>query len=44
MALPLLIALGVGATLAVFKRDALEYKMYDKLSARQITKEDIPLQ
>ena len=38
------LAVGVGATIAVFKRDALEDKVYDKLTSRQITKEDIPLQ
>ena len=38
------LALGVGATLAVFTRDALDYKMYDKLYASHITKEAIPLQ
>lgn len=38
------LAVGVGATMAVFKRDALEDKVYDKLTARQIIKEDIPLQ
>jgi len=38
------LALGVGATMAVFKKDLLEDKVYDKLAARQIIKEDIPLQ
>jgi|TARA_R100000995_G_scaffold18875_1_gene7813 hypothetical protein len=38
------LALGVGATMAVFKKDSLEDKVYDKLAARQIIKEDIPLQ
>jgi len=38
------LAVGVGATIAVFKRDTLEDKVYDKLTSRQITKEDIPLQ
>ena len=38
------LAVGVGATIAVFKRDTLEYKVYDKLTSRQITKENIPLQ
>ena len=38
------LALGVGATLAVVNRDKLEDKVADKLLARQITKEDIPLQ
>ena len=38
------LAVGVGATMAVFKRDTLEDKVYDKLTSRQITKEDIPLQ
>ena len=38
------LAVGVGATIAVFKRVALEDKVYDKLTSRQITKEDIPLQ
>ena len=34
------LAVGVGATIAVFKRDTLD----DKLTSRQIIKEDIPLQ
>ena len=38
------LAVGVGATIAVFKRDLLEDKMYNKMTSRQITKEDIPLQ
>ena len=38
------LAVGVGATIAVFKRDTLEDKVYDKLTSRQIIKEDIPLQ
>jgi|TARA_R110000824_G_scaffold86288_2_gene213635 hypothetical protein len=38
------LALSVGATLAVVNRDKLEDKVADKLLARQITKEDIPLQ
>ena len=38
------LAVGVGATIAVFKKDVLEDKVYDKLAARQIIKEDIPLQ
>ena len=38
------LAVGVGATIAVFKRDTLEDKVYNKLTSRQITKEDIPLQ
>jgi hypothetical protein len=38
------LAVGVGATMVVFKRDTLEDKVYDKLTARQIIKEDIPLQ
>jgi len=38
------LAVGVGATIAVFKRDALEDKVYDKLTSRQIIKENIPLQ
>ena len=38
------LAVGIGATMAVLKRDALEDKVYDKLTSRQIIKEDIPLQ
>ena len=38
------LAVGVGATIAVFKKDALEDKVFDKLTSRQIIKEDIPLQ
>ena len=38
------LAVGVGVTIAVFKRDLLEDKMYNKMTSRQITKEDIPLQ
>ena len=38
------LAVGVGATIAVFKRDTLEDKVYDKITSRQIIKEDIPLQ
>jgi|TARA_R100001460_G_scaffold97044_1_gene139524 hypothetical protein len=38
------LAVGIGATMAVLKRDALEDKVYDKLTVRQIIKEDIPLQ
>ena len=38
------LAVGVGATIAIFKKDALEDKMYDKMTSRQITKEHIPLQ
>ena len=38
------LAVGVGATIAIFKRDVLEDKMYDKMTSRQITKEHIPLQ
>ena len=38
------LAVGVGATIAVFKRDTLEDKVYNKLTDRQIVKEDIPLQ
>jgi len=38
------LVLSVGATLAVVNRDKLEDKVADKLLARQITKEDIPLQ
>ena len=38
------LAVGVGATIAVFKRDTLEDKVYNKLTSRQIIKEDIPLQ
>jgi hypothetical protein len=44
--LPLIgaLALGVGATIAVMKKDEIEDKVADKLLARQIYKEDIPLQ
>ena len=44
--LPVVVALAVcvGATMSVFKRDTLEDKVYDKLTSRQIIKEDIPLQ
>ena len=38
------LAVGVGATIAVCKRVSLEDKVYDKLTSRQIIKEDIPLQ
>ena len=38
------LAIGVGATLAVLNRDKLENKIFDKLTARQIIKESIPLQ
>jgi len=38
------LAVGVGATIAIFKKDALEDKMYDKMTSRQIIKENIPLQ
>ena len=38
------LAVGVGATIAVFIRDTLEDKVYNKLTSRQITKEDIPSQ
>ena len=38
------LAVGVGATIAVFKRDLLEDIMYDKMTSRQVIKEDIPLQ
>ena len=38
------LAVGVGATIAVFNRDKIEDKVADKLISRQITKEDIPLQ
>ena len=38
------LAVGVGATIAIFKRDVLEDKVFDKLTSRQITKEHIPLQ
>ena len=38
------LAVGVGATMAVFKRDTLDDKVHEKVTARQISKEDIPLQ
>jgi len=38
------LAVGVGATIAVFNRDKIEDKVADKLISRQIIKEDIPLQ
>mgnify|MGYP003111625445 FL=1 len=38
------LALGVGFTLAVVHRNKLEDKVADKLLARQIYKENIPLQ
>tara|TARA_R100000458_G_C8269231_1_gene244023 strand:- start:1623 stop:1793 length:171 start_codon:yes stop_codon:yes gene_type:complete len=38
------IAVGVGVTLAIINRDKIENKLYDKLTVRQITKENIPLQ
>jgi hypothetical protein len=37
-------ALGVGATLAIVNKDRIEDKVADKLLARQIIKEHIPLQ
>jgi hypothetical protein len=38
------LAVGVGATIAIINKDKLEDKVADKLIARQITKEHIPLQ
>jgi len=38
------LAIGVGATIAIFNRDKIEDKVADKLISRQITKEHIPLQ
>tara|TARA_E500000318_G_scaffold81399_1_gene76665 strand:- start:319 stop:486 length:168 start_codon:yes stop_codon:yes gene_type:complete len=38
------LAVGVGVTLALINKDKIEDKVADKLIARQITKEDIPLQ
>jgi hypothetical protein len=38
------LAIGVGATLAVLNRNKLENKIFDKLTARQIIKQSIPLQ
>jgi len=38
------LAVGVGATIAVFNRDKIEDKVADKLISRQIIKENIPLQ
>ena len=38
------LAVGVGATIAIFNRDKIEDKVADKLISRQITKEHIPLQ
>jgi len=38
------LAFGAGLTLALMHREKLENKIFDKLTARQIFKEDIPLQ
>ena len=37
-------AVGVGVTLALMNKDKIEDSVANKLLARQITKEDIPLQ
>ncbi len=38
------LAMGVGVTLALINKDKIEDRVADKLIARQITKENIPLQ
>ena len=38
------LAVGVGVTLVLLNREKIENKLFDKLTVRQITKEDIPLQ
>ena len=38
------LAVGVGVTLALMNKDKIEDSVANKLLARQITKEDIPLQ
>ena len=37
------LAVGVGVTLVLLNREKIENKLFDKLTVRQITKEDIPL-
>ena len=38
------LAIGVGATLAVLNRSKLENKIFNRLTARQIIRQSIPLQ
>jgi len=38
------LAVGAGVTLAILNREKIENKVFDKLTVRQIIKEDIPLQ
>ena len=38
------LAIGVGATLAVLNRNKLENKIFNRLTARQIIRQSIPLQ